>query len=230
MAPPSVRVFSQEEFERLNQVGILHGGVERREDGSIWWLATRRPAEPVRFTLEDTLAMFEHGILHPDEKLELWDGRLHMMSPIGSEHAATVDALTHFFGQVLGRRALVRAQGPIDLRPGYAPEPDLSLLRWRDDFYRHVLPGPNDVYLLVEVAHASLPDDRRRKLPEYAKAAIPEVWVVDLVHRVIEVHREPKPAGYAQLSELRGDELVAPAAFDDVAIRAADLHGEAPAG
>jgi Uma2 family endonuclease len=136
--------------------------------------------------------MGEAGILGPELRTELIDGEVIEMPPIGHPHAGTVDLLADRLGEAVKKRALIRVQGPIWLDDYSEPLPDITLLRPRADYYRSAHPGPADVLLLIEVADSSLAYDREVKLPRYALAEVPEVWLVDLAARRLLVHRRPE--------------------------------------
>ncbi len=173
-----------------------------------------------RFTVEDYHRMGEAGILTDDDRVELIEGEILEMSPIGSRHARCVDLLTALLVPAVQGRAIVRVQGPVRIPPRSEPQPDLALLRWRDDFYPEPV-GPGDVLLIIEVADSSVGEDRRRKIPLYAAAGISEVWLVDLSAGRIDVHQEPGPVGYDLLRTIGPGERVAPQALPDVSIDAA---------
>jgi Uma2 family endonuclease len=170
--------------------------------------------------------MGEAGILGEDDRVELIEGEIVEMTPIGSRHAATVARIQHLFSTRLGDRAVVWGQNPLLLvRQVSEPQPDVMLLAPRLDFYAAALPEPPDVRLLVEVADSSLAYDRRTKIPLYARAGVAEVWLVDLEAGRVEVHRGPGTSGYADVRSPAPDERVAPLAFPDVALAVADLLG-----
>lgn len=150
------------------------------------------------FTVADYHRMAETGILGADERVELIEGEILQMSPIGSPHAACVDRFTRLLVRAAGDRAIVRVQNPVQLGDLSEPQPDLALLKPRPDFYAGAHPGPDDILLLVEVADSTLAYDRNRKLPLYARAGVPEVWIVDLDSRVIEAYRDPASQGYRE--------------------------------
>lgn len=161
-----------------------------------------------RFSVKDFHRLGEVGVLKEDERVELIDGEIVCMTPIGSAHAACVKRLVRLFTLAAGERAIVGVQDPITLGPETEPQPDLVLLRPRSDFYASGHPGPEDVWLVVEVADTSLVFDRTVKVPLYGKAGIPEVWLVDLLAQRIEVYRRPSEAGYGEVHYLaRGDRL-----------------------
>lgn len=157
--------------------------------------------------------MGEAGIFHPDARLELIAGEIIEMSPIGSRHAACVDALTFMLGQLSQHRFIVRVQSPVRLDDFNEPQPDVALLRWRDDFYREGHPRPGDVLLVVEVADTTVETDRAVKLALYARAGIAEAWLVNLPDESVEVYSAPsgesyeKSARYARGEEARAETI-----------------------
>jgi len=191
-------------------------------------LALLEPHFPQRlFSADEYERMIAAGILAEDERVELINGTIYPMSPIGSWHAACVKRLVLLLIEHLGRSAIVGAQDPIRLSDDSEPQPDVAVLRPREDFYASALPRAEDVLLVVEVAETSLFFDRTVKLPLYAKAGIPEVWLVDLQHEVIERHIRPLHGRYAEASTFqRGQVLNSPAlglslAVEDILGRAA---------
>lgn len=174
------------------------------------------------FTVEEYHRMGQAGILSEDERVELIEGEIVEMAPIGSRHQACVDRTNRWFSQRVGERALVRVQGPIRLEERSEPQPDLALLRPRPDFYAEAHPGPEDVFLVVEVAETSPDVDREVKVPLYARAGVPEVWLVDLGGECIEIYRNPTARGY---QEVRRGERLAPHALADLDLAVADVLG-----
>ena len=160
-------------------------------------------------TVDEYHRMADAGILRAGDRVELIEGEIIDMSPIGSDHASVVNRLISLMVRAVGISAIVSAQNPIHLNDLSEPQPDLALLRYRDDYYRAALPGAADVLLVVEVADSSLRYDREIKLPLYARHAIPEVWIVDLEQRRLEIHL--RPAGDTYL-EKRCPDLAAPIA------------------
>jgi len=170
------------------------------------------------FTVDEYHQMGETGILSEDDRVELIDGEIIEMSPIGRRHAACVDRLTRLFVTRLGKSAIVRVQNPILLTPRSEPQPDLALLWPRDDFYASGHPQPADILLVVEVAETSASFDREVKMPRYAQAAVPEAWLVDLSAGRVEVYRNPGAGGYEHLETAStGDHLV-PLGFPHIPI------------
>ena len=142
--------------------------------------------------------MGEAGVFGEDDRVELLDGHVYAMSPIGSEHAACVRRLNRLFQKRVGTSALVSVQTPIRLDDVSEPEPDLALLAPRDDDYAARHPRPDDIFLVVEVADTSLAFDRDVKLPLYADAGIPEVWLVDLASNEVHAFRRLESDRYAE--------------------------------
>lgn len=181
-----------------------------------------------RFTVDDYYRMAEAGILAPDERVELLDGEVVPMTPIGNRHAACVDRLARLVFERLGSRVHLRIQNPVRLDEHSEPEPDVALLRPRDDGYAGGHPTPDDVLLVVEVADASLHRDRDLKLPLYARAGVPEVWVVDLSSHTVEVYAEPSLDGYGSARRARTGSLVPVEVphlkldVDEIVVRGAD--------
>lgn len=161
-----------------------------------------------RFSVDEYHRMAEAGILHEDDRVELIEGEIVQMSPIGSRHAACVGRLTHLFALRLGTRVQVWVQNPIRLGHRSEPQPDLALLKLRPDCYAGAHPGSEAVFLVIEVAETSAEYDRHVKLALYSRAGIPEAWLVDLAGDAVEVYRRPGAAGYAQLERWgRGERL-----------------------
>ena len=178
-----------------------------------------------RFTVDEYLQMAEAGILTEEDRVELLDGEIVEMTPIGRPHAACVAALIRVLVIGVGSRALVWPQGPIRLAARSLPEPDVTLLRPRSVSYGDADAGPRDVLLLIEVSDSSLGRDRAIKLPLYAGAQIPEYWIADVQARAVEVHREPSGSSYASVRRFGRGESVSPLAFPDLRIAVDEVFG-----
>jgi Uma2 family endonuclease len=184
-------------------------------------LLTRR-----RFTVEEYHRMGETGILPEDNRIELITGDIVVREPVSARHAGTVDRLTRLWTSRLGDRAIVRVQNPIQFpREDSELQPDVMLLRPREDFYATRHPEAPDVLVLIEVADTTLRLDRRVKIPLYARAGVREVWLVDLTTARLEVCREPVGDGFGNVRVLTRGERVLPEAFPDLTIDVADLVG-----
>jgi Uma2 family endonuclease len=159
-----------------------------------------------RWTVSEFQRMGETRFLDPRARLELIDGELFEMAPIGSFHAGTVTLLAHLFARTVGETAVISVQNPLDLSEHSEPQPDLILLRPRADYYLSEHPQPRDVLLLIEVSDSTVQFDRKTKVPLYARYGIPEVWLVVGPHRRhIAVYRDPQPeqSGYRTQFQVR---------------------------
>ena len=210
------RLFDVDEYYAMADAGILAEG-EHLEliDGRIY---SRYEDKPRLFSVDEYYAMADAGILAPDERVELIDGEIIPMSPIGPSHSSSVNALVHWLSHQLGQRAIVSAQSPIRLDSGAEPEPDIAVLKWRDDFYAQVHPGPEDVLLIIEVSDTSLDYDRDVKLSMYARFGIPETWIANIQERSVEVYDQPSNGEYQRSRIVEFDEPLTLAAFDDVSL------------
>ena len=133
--------------------------------------------------------------------------------------------LVELFKPVVGSEAIVAFQNPMELADRTAPQPDVAVLKLRDDYYARSHPVPSDALLLIEIADSSLMSDRRVKAPLYAQAGIPELWIINLADNSVEVHREPSDAGYLLNSIARGDETLSPAMLPSLTIRVGAIFG-----
>ncbi len=178
-----------------------------------------------RFTVDDFYRMAKAGILTEDDRVELVEGQIVEMAPIGDRHAADVARLTNVFGSQLAGRAIVWVQNPLRLDPHTELLPDVVLLRPRRDYYESGGATPSNVLLLVEVADSSVVYDRGTKLLIYARAGIPEVWLEDLTRNVIEVYRSPSPQGYQDTHRVGRGQRITPQAFPDLDLAVDDILG-----
>jgi Uma2 family endonuclease len=167
-----------------------------------------------RFRVEEFERAFQ-GVPH----VELLRGEVYQMSPIGPKHFYAVMRMDHRLREALGAKAVVAAQSPLRLSEDSEPEPDLMVLRPPLDRYQEKLPTPEDVLLLVEVADTSLEFDREAKLPLYAEAGIPEVWLVNLKENLLEVYRDPRGGRYREIRLLSPEEEVSPTLLPEVSLR-----------
>jgi Uma2 family endonuclease len=167
------------------------------------------------------------GVLSEDDRVELIEGKVVPMAPIGPRHAGCANYLNSLLARWLGTRVIVTVQNPLLLSDITEPQPDLLLLRPRRDYYRTHHPVPADVLALVEVADTSHAQDRR-KARLYAAAGIHEMWLVDVRNDLIETRRRPTPLGFADVAvHHRGDRIVFEA-FPDLQIEVADVLGDRP--
>jgi len=161
-------------------------------------------------TVAEYHRMAEAGILTERDRVELIEGELIAMSPIGSEHSGTVNALNRTLVRAVGDRAIVAVQNPVQLDDLSEPEPDFALLKPRDDDYRRATPRPHEVLLIIEVADTSLAYDRAVKRSLYARHGIPEFWIVNLAAKQVEVCRSPTGEQYASVSHFGREAVLEP--------------------
>ena len=178
-----------------------------------------------QFTVEEYYQMGEAGILTEDDRVELIEGEIIQMAPIGISHSSLVDYLTNTIARMARKKGIVRTQNPIRLSDISEPQPDIALLKYRDDFYRKNHPTSEDVYLIIEVADTSLQYDRDTKVPLYARHDIPEVWIVDIQGQAIEVYRNPKEGQYLEISRLSPEQKIAPMHFPELVLSVKEILG-----
>ena len=180
---------------------------------------------PGPFTVGDYYRMAEVGILNEDSCVELLDGHVLRLAPKTPAHAACVMRLNHLLQPRVGAAAIVSVHNPVRLDQRSEPEPDITLLHPRRDYYASGHPGPADVFLIIEVADTAVAYDREVKLPFYAEAKGPEVWLVSLPGDAIQVYRDPRDGRYADVRTLRRGETMVPLAFPDLALRVDEILG-----
>lgn len=178
-----------------------------------------------KFTVGQYHQMIESGILTDRDRVELLQGEIIEMSPIGIQHAACVDRLNELLVRELGARAIVRVQNPIQLSTKSEPQPDFAILQRRSDFYVNGHPQPSDVFALIEVSDTTVEFDRTVKAPIYAKDNIAEVWIVDLNAEAVQIYREPSASGYQQLQTFHRGQAISFQAFTDIQFMVDQLLG-----
>ncbi|GAA5334605.1 MULTISPECIES: Uma2 family endonuclease [Thermus] len=164
-----------------------------------------------RFRVEEFERAFQ-GVPH----VELLRGEVYQMSPIGPRHVHKVAQLDERFQEAFRGKAVILVQSPLRLSEDSQPEPDLLVLKPPLERYAERLPAPEDVLFLVEVADTSLPFDKEVKLPLYAEAGIPEVWLLNLQENLLEVYRDPRGGRYREIRLLTPEEPASPLAFPEV--------------
>ncbi len=174
-----------------------------------------------RFTVQQFHCMSEAGVFTADDRVELLEGEVIEMPPIGSRHAACVNRLNHLFSQRVGAESLVSVQNPVQLGEHSELQPDIALLRPRADFYADAHPTVSNILLLIEVADTSIGFDRDVKVSLYARSGVPEVWLVDLTAACVDVYRQPSPEGYQVVHQLRRGQRLTPLSLPEV-----ELHIE----
>ncbi len=174
------------------------------------------------YTVEDYYRMAESGILGPEARVELIEGEIVDMPPIGPLDASVVTLVQNRLVAAVGELALVRVQNPVHLDRHNEPEPDVALVRWRADHYRERHPEPAEVLLLVEVADSSRRYDREVKLRLYARFGIPETWLIDLADATLTRFRDPGATDYGNAESLELSKRVSLPGLEGPAI---DLSG-----
>jgi Uma2 family endonuclease len=169
--------------------------------------------------------MGEVGILTERDRVELIEGQLIAMSPIGSGHSGTVNALTRMLVRAVADRGVVAVQNPVQLDDLSEPEPDFAVLKPREDDYRKATPRPEEVLLIIEVADSSLAYDRAVKRSLYARHGIPEFWIVNLVAGEVEVCRAPTGDHYTSVSPVGREAILEPELLPGASIPVAALLG-----
>ena len=169
-----------------------------------------------KFTTEQYHLMHEAGVFAEGDRLELINGEITEMSPIGRKHAACVNRLVTLFTKKLGDRVIVSVQNPIRLADNSEPQPDLAILKPRNDFYEDSLPTSLDILLIIEVADSTISYDREVKMPLYSVAGIPKMWLFDLNRKAIERFSQPSALGYKQMQRYEQNDTFSMLAFPDV--------------
>jgi Uma2 family endonuclease len=178
-----------------------------------------------QFTVADFARMVEAGIFTEDDRVELIDGEVRVMSPIGPRHAAIVKRLNALLTRQVADRAIVSVQDPIQLTDYSEPQPDLAVLRAREDFYAQAHPMPADVLLVVEVAETSLEYDREEKLPRYAQVLIPEVWLIDVERETVTQYTQPDGTRYCSEQLLERSQVIVSDTVSNLRLSVARIFG-----
>jgi len=232
IAMSAARTFSEDFMTEHNMRLVTHARVEHMAGAKMVRepISHRSPQVETElqrrlFTVEEYYRLADAGILGEDDRVELIDGEIVEMSPIGTRHSACVDRLNVLLQEAFKGRGIVRVQSPIRLHRYSEPQPDLSILKPRTDFYDQSHPTPSDILLVVEVADASLQYDRNIKVELYARAAIGEVWLVDLVSESVEVFTSPGPQGYLMSVRVQRGERVKSGVLPEHQILTDDIVG-----
>ena len=181
-----------------------------------------------RITTNRYQMMVATGVLTKYDRIELIEGDMLDMVPIGTRHSAITSRLTELFVLAVSRSATVVVGGPVNLGEFSEPQPDLMLLKRRADFYSGKIPESADVLLLIEVSDSSLAFDQGVKLNLYARYGVAEYWVVDVEGRRVVTYREPATKAYGRALEFTAADTVTPQAFPDIKIAVGEIFGQAP--
>jgi Uma2 family endonuclease len=186
---------------------------------------TPEPLTPHRYrlTVAEYHRLGENGIFDEDSRVELIEGDLIAMPPIGEQHASKTRRLNRLFSLQVGDTAIVDVQNPVMLDARSEPQPDMVLLKPRPDFYEIAHPRPEDVLLLIEVSDSTLRYDRDTKVPLYARAGIPEVWLLDVAGQRLEIYRRPSPEGYREIHYPAPTDSIAPVLLPELSLSVASL-------
>ncbi|MBD1852967.1 Uma2 family endonuclease [Cyanobacteria bacterium FACHB-502] len=171
-----------------------------------------------QWTVDDYHRMIKAGILTEGDRVELLEGQIIEMNPQLPPHAATTQRAFRYLDRLLETIAYVRMQLPVTLKPKSEPEPDIAIVRIDPDEYGDRHPAPDEIFLIIEVADSTLLSDRQQKAPIYAKAGIPDYWILDVNARQVYVFREPMQEGYQQEVIVDANRVLAPLAFPDIEI------------
>jgi Uma2 family endonuclease len=180
--------------------------------------------EPVRHRITSDEFEAMSGVFRREQRLELLEGELIEMTPIGPAHAAAVKHLNQLLVPAVGDTAVVSVQDPIRLSDLSEPQPDLALLRPRSDFYATAHPAPTDVLLVIEVSDTTASFDRNIKRPLYAAAGIPELWILDLPERLVEIATVPAENTYGRIRQFTTG-TITPSVFPEISVSVGDLFG-----
>jgi Uma2 family endonuclease len=179
--------------------------------------------ERTRISADRYQKMVETGVLTQYDRVELIDGDMLNMAPIGLNHSAVADRLTKLLVLSAGDSAIVSPGRSLKLGEYSVPQPDLMLLKLREDFYAAQIPMAPDVLLLVEVSDISLAYDQSTKRALYARYGVEEYWVVDVQGERVFVYSEPAGEGYARVVECTAADIVSPRAVPVVQIQVGTL-------
>jgi Uma2 family endonuclease len=175
-----------------------------------------------RFTVLEYQRLGEAGVFHEDDRIELIEGELIDMAPIGSRHAGAVKRLSNLIKLAVGEQAIISTQDPVVLGDHSEPQPDIALLRPRADFYSSIHPHAQDVWLVIEVADTTLAYDQEIKIPLYARFGIPEIWLVAVTEQRLLRYRFPKDGQYQDIQVI---DLTQPVEINALAGVVVDLRG-----
>lgn len=186
-------------------------------------MSTQLAGQP--FTIAEYHRITEAGVLTEDDRVELIDGEIVQMAAIGPRQAACVNRLAEFLSDKVRKLAIVSVQNQVALNEYSEPEPAITLLKRRADFYAQSHPTPAGVLVAIEVVVTTVESDRGVKLPIYARAGIPEAWLVDLYNDHIEIHTQPASGVYQQVRIILGGQEVISETIPQLKLKADDILG-----
>jgi Uma2 family endonuclease len=177
------------------------------------------------FTVDEYDTMIKAGVFDGKERVELIEGEFVKKMTQGDLHIGCINRLTYLLVPQLLNRAVVAVQNAVEINPFSAPEPDVAILRFRADFYSTGKARPEDILLLIEVADTTVHSDRQIKIPLYARAEVPETWLVNLPRKIVEVYTQPKNGKYRVVRKAGKSETLQPQTIRDLSIKVADIFG-----
>ncbi len=177
------------------------------------------------FTVDEYDTMIKAGVFDGKERVELIEGEFVKKMTQGDLHIGCVNKLNYLFVPQLLNNAIVAVQNAVKINNFSAPEPDVAILRFRADFYSTGKARPEDILLLIEVADTTVHTDRQIKIPLYARAGVPEVWLVNLPRKIVEVYTEPKNGKYQVVGKAGKSEILQPQTIADLSVKVADIFG-----
>ena len=175
------------------------------------------------FTVEEYDAMIKAGVFDGKERVELIEGEFVKKMTQGDLHIGCINRLNYLLVPLLLNKAIVAVQNAVEINPFSAPEPDVAILQFRVDFYSTGKARPEDILLLIDVADTTVHSDRQMKIPLYARAEVPEVWLINLPRKIIEVYTEPRNGKYQVVRKAGKSEILKPKMITDLAVKVADI-------
>lgn len=177
------------------------------------------------FTVDEYDTMIKVGVFDGKERVELIEGEFVKKMTQGDLHIGCINFLNRFFTRNCDDSVLVSVQNAVQINIFSAPEPDVALLRFRPDFYSGGKARPADILLLIEVADTTVHSDRQIKIPLYARAEVPEVWLVNLPRKIVEVYTAPKNGKYQVVRKAGKSETLNPKMIADLVVKVAEIFG-----
>ena len=175
------------------------------------------------FTVEEYDAMIKAGVFDGKERVELIEGEFVKKMTQGDLHIGCINRLNYLLVPLLLNKAIVAVQNAVEINPFSAPEPDVAILQFRVDFYSTGKARPEDILLLIDVADTTVHSDRQMKIPLYARAEVPEVWLINLPRKIIEVYTEPRNGKYQVVRKAGKSEILKPKMITDLSVKVAEI-------
>lgn len=179
----------------------------------------------LKFNIHDVERMVKAGMFAGNERVELIEGELIQMAPQGSYHIGSINRLAAILIPQLLGKAVVSVQNAVIINDVNEPQPDISLLRFRDDYYSNAKARPEDIFLLIEVSDSTVTYDRKVKVPLYARNGVAEVWVVNLPKKIVEVYSHLENGKYKVVKKLEFGETLSPKLIPSLKIKVAEIIG-----